>query len=138
MPNPSLLEGSGIQYGWGISVDERMRTSAEDVYAAGDLAETRDRLTGETYVHAIFPNAEEQGRVVGLNLPGYDTVYEGSDRINSLKHLGVLIMAVGLKEGDQILRDHRVGHLRTLYLGEDRLVGFPSVGDIQTTVFCAR
>jgi NADPH-dependent 2,4-dienoyl-CoA reductase/sulfur reductase-like enzyme len=125
-PNLKLLEGSGIACKWGITVDERLRTNAADIYAAGDAVETTDRLTGETYVHAIFPNAVEQGRVVGLNLAGIETVYEGADRMNSLKHLGLPIMAVGLKSGDEVMQARQ----RTIYLKDDRVVGFQLVGDI--------
>jgi NAD(P)H-nitrite reductase large subunit len=131
-PNLELLEGSGISYRWGIGVDKYLRTNAPDIYAAGDVVETEDRLTGESYVHAIFPNAVEQGRVVGLNLLGYEQPYEGADRMNSLKHLGLPIMAVGLKEGDEVLHTKRNGGLRTLFLQENHLVGFQLVGDIRS------
>ena len=130
-PNLDFLEGSGIAHRWGITVDDHLRTNAPDVYAAGDVAETRDRLTGETYVHAIFPNAVEQGRVAGLNLLGHDVTYEGADRMNSLKHLGLPIMAVGLKQGDEVMQSRRNGSLRTLYLQENHLAGFQLVGDIR-------
>jgi NAD(P)H-nitrite reductase large subunit len=39
-------------------------------------------------------------------------------------------MAVGAKEGDEVLQDRQRGNLRTLYLKENRLVGFQLVGDI--------
>jgi NADPH-dependent 2,4-dienoyl-CoA reductase/sulfur reductase-like enzyme len=130
-PNLKLLEGSGIAHDWGLSVDEHLRTSAEGIYAAGDAVETTDRLTGETYVHAILPNAIEQGRVVGLNLAGIQTTYDGADRMNSLKHLGLPIMAAGLKSGDEILRTRRDGHMRTIYLEDNRIVGFQLLGDIK-------
>lgn len=129
-PNVELLEGSGIQVKWGVPVDDRLRTNLPDVYAAGDIAEAADRLTGEPFVHAIFPNAIEQGRIVGLNLAGIDAVYEGADRMNSLKHLDVPIMAVGLKEGDEVLQSRHDGSLRTIYLAEDRIVGFQLLGDL--------
>lgn len=129
-PNLSILEDSGIAYGWGVGVDDHLQTSVADVYAAGDVVESPDRLTGEIYVHAIFPNAVEQGRVVGLNLAGFDVPYEGAERMNSLKHLGLPIMAVGLKDGDEILRSQDHEALRTLYLRDDRLVGFQMAGDI--------
>lgn len=130
-PNLELLEGSGIACRWGITVDDHLCTNIPDVYAAGDVVEVPDRLTGETYVHAIFPNAVEQGRVVGLNLLGFDIAYEGADRMNSLKHLGLPIIAVGLKEGDEILRTRWNGGMRTLYLKDNCLVGFQLVGDIR-------
>ena len=130
-PNIDFLDNSSIEHDWGLHVDDHLRTNLPDVYAAGDVVEVPDRLTGETYVHAIFPNAVEQGRVVGLNLAGYETLYEGGERMNSLKHLGLPIMAVGLKEGDEILQDKRNGNLRTIYIKKNRLVGFQLAGDIR-------
>jgi nitrite reductase (NADH) large subunit len=129
-PNLEALQASGIAYRWGITVDDHLRTSAPDVYAAGDAVEAMDRLTGEVYVHANFPNAVEQGCVVGLNLLGFDVSYAGAERMNSLKHLGLPVMAVGLKQGDEVLQDRRDGVMRTLYMKEDRLVGFQLVGQI--------
>ena len=132
-PNLSLLEGSGLAHKWGIVVDDHMLTNAPDVYAVGDAVETPDLLTSESYVHAIFPNAVEQGHVAGLNLVGHDTAYAGAERMNSLKHLGLPIVAVGLKRGDDVLQSRRNGHLRTIYLLDNRVVGFQLVGDIRAT-----
>jgi len=131
-PNLGLLEGSGIAFGRGISVDEQLRTSAPDVFAAGDCTETPNLLTGQMFVHAIFPNAVEQGRVAGMNLAGYATVYEGAERMNSLKHLGLPIMAAGEKQGDHILRQQQGDSLRTIYLQQNRIVGFQLAGDIRS------
>jgi NAD(P)H-nitrite reductase large subunit len=130
-PNLDLLQGSGITAKRGIAVDAYLRTNAPDVYAAGDCIETPDRVTGETFLHAIFPNAVEQGRIAGLNLAGYQMQYEGAERMNSLKHLGLPIMAAGEKHGDQVLREQHSNNLRTIYLLEHRLVGFQLVGDIR-------
>jgi NAD(P)H-nitrite reductase large subunit len=101
-----------------------------DIYAAGDVISVEDRLTGERYVHANFPNAVDQGRVVGLNLAGFDTCYEGAERMNSLKHLDLPIMAVGLKDGDEILSAKSNGSQRRIYLQDGRVVGYQLVGDI--------
>jgi NAD(P)H-nitrite reductase large subunit len=130
-PNVDFLEGSGVTVDWGIPVDDHLRTNISNIFAAGDVIEAPDRLTGERYVHAIFPNAVAQGRVVGLNLTGIETRYEGADRMNSLKHLGVPIMAVGVKEGDEVLRTRHNGSTRTLYLKDDRIVGFQLIGELQ-------
>ncbi len=129
-PNIEFLEGSPIKHGWGISVDEFLRTNDPNIYAAGDVVEVRDRITGETYVHAIFPNAVEQGRIVAMNILGYEIPYEGAERMNSLKHLGLPVIAVGLKYGDEIMQYKYKEHQRTLYIKDNRLVGFQLVGDI--------
>jgi len=130
-PNIEFLEGSGVRTEWGVLVDDHLRTNDPAVYAVGDVAETFDRFTGERYVHAIFPNAVEQGRVAAYNLLGRDTVYEGSDTMNSLKHLGLPIIAVGQMTGEE-LRVCRNGVLRKVYVEDDRIVGFRLTGDVRT------
>lgn len=131
-PNLDFLEGSGIAHDWGITVDEYLQTNKPDIYAAGDVVETPDLLTGERYVHAIFPNAVEQGNIAALNILGYENRYAGAHRMNSLKHLNLPIMAAGLKTGDEILKVSRNGDLRTIYLEDNRVVGFQIVGNIKS------
>lgn len=128
-PHIEFLEGSGVETDWGVLVDDRLCTNVPDVYAAGDVAETMDRITGERYVHAIFPNAVGQGQIVAYNLLGWDVPYEGADNMNSLKHLGLPIIAVGRMGGEE-LRVRRDGTLRKLYLRDGRIAGFRLVGDI--------
>jgi NAD(P)H-nitrite reductase large subunit len=130
-PNVAFLDGTGIDLDWGVRVDQHLRTNLPDIYAAGDVAETRDRMTGEPYVHAIFPNAVAQGNVVAENLLGYDTVYDGAERMNSLKHLGLPVMAVGAREGEEELRWRDGDALRKIFLSDGRIVGFRLAGDIR-------
>jgi hypothetical protein len=61
----------------------------------GEDVKSTNRLTGEINVHAIFRYTVEQGRVVGLNLAGFDIECEGADLMNSLKQLDLPVMAVG-------------------------------------------
>ena len=129
-PNIAWLSGSGVETNWGVIVDDGMGTSVPGVYAAGDVAETKDRMTGERFVHAIFPNAVEQARVVASGLLGFEAVYQGAESMNSLKHLGVEVMAVGAQSGDRELRWQRDGALRKLFLRDGRIVGFRLVGDV--------
>jgi NAD(P)H-nitrite reductase large subunit len=129
-PNVDYLRDSGLAMDWGVQVDDNLRTSHPGIYAAGDVAETRDRLTGERYVHAIFPNAVSQGRVVAEHLLGYETVYPGAESMNSLRHLGVPLVAVGQQKGE-VLRMRAGGVLRKLFLDQGRITGFRLVGDIR-------
>lgn len=129
-PIVDYLAGSGIATEWGVQVDDRLRTNAPDVFAAGDVAETADRMTGRHHVHAIFPNAVEQGRVAAANLLGGSGTYDGAESMNSLKHLGVPVMAVGAMEGEEELRWRRGDVLRKVFLCEGRIVGFRLTGDV--------
>jgi len=125
------LEGSGVETSWGVIVDDLQRTNIPGIYAAGDVAETRDRMTSERYMHAIFPNAVAQARVVAHGLLGFELPYEGAETMNSLKHLGVEVMAVGAQSGEETLRWRKHGVLRKLFLTDGRIVGFRLAGDIR-------
>ncbi len=129
-PNLAFLEGTGIHHEWGITVDDHLRTNVPDVWAAGDVVEAPDRATGKAYVHAIFPNAVDQARVVAANVLGGDVTYPGAESMNSLKHLGLPIMAVGAMEGPDGLRWRQGDTLRKVFLDDGRVVGFRFAGDI--------
>jgi NAD(P)H-nitrite reductase large subunit len=130
-PNIEFLADSGLELGWGIPVNQTLATSLPDVWAAGDVAETRDRLTGERFVHAIWPNAVAQGKLVAERLLGYDVRYEGAEIMNSLKHLGLPLIAAGAVAGDRELRCSHHGALRKIILDHDRIVGFRLAGDLR-------
>lgn len=129
-PNVDYLGGSGIDVDWGVVVDDNLRTSHPDVYAAGDVAETRDRLTGERYVHAMFPNAVSQGRVVAEHLLGFQTVYPGAEAMNSLRHLGVPVVAAGVPRGEEV-RMRSDGVVRKVFIEDGRITAFRLAGDIR-------
>src|SRR5699024_8854720 len=74
-PRTGLAEAAGVEVGGGIVVDERLRTSAQDVYAVGDVASYPDALLGRRRVEHI-DNAETMGRVAGRILAGQDTRYD--------------------------------------------------------------
>jgi NAD(P)H-nitrite reductase large subunit len=129
-PNIEFLDGSGIAANWGVMVDDHLRTSVADIWAAGDVVEAPDRATGQVYVHAIFPNAVDQARIAAANIVGGDLRYAGAESMNSLKHLGLPIMAVGAAEGPEELR-WRVGdRLRRVFLERGHIVGFRFAGEI--------
>jgi len=132
-PHTEFLDGSGIITDWGVHVDDRLATSVRGIMAAGDVAESADWLTGRRFVHAIFPNAVAQARIAAANLVGADTRYEGAEAMNSLKHLGVPIVAMGsIADPDYVLRWQQGGDLRSLYVRDDRIVGAQLAGDIRT------
>ena len=62
----------------GIVVDERMRTSAEGIYAAGDCCEGPDLGLGATRIIGLWANAAQQGTAAGLNMAGLERRYAGN------------------------------------------------------------
>jgi NAD(P)H-nitrite reductase large subunit len=131
-PHTEFLGGSAIEIGWGVHVDDRLATSVPGIAAAGDVAEAADWLTGERYVHAIFPNAVAQAPIAAANLLGGDLRYDGAENMNSLKHLGVPILAMGtIDDPDEVLRWQNGPELRAVYLRDDMIVGAQLAGDIR-------
>jgi len=98
--NFGFLEGSGIRTDRGVIVDEYLRTSAGDIYAAGDVAESRDFSTGDYVVQAIQPTAVEQGRVAALNMArGNSHAWQGALNMNVLDTLGLISSSFALWMG---------------------------------------
>jgi NADPH-dependent 2,4-dienoyl-CoA reductase/sulfur reductase-like enzyme len=78
-PNVRLAQEAGIALGetGAIHVDERMRTSAAEVFAAGDCAESYHLVTGRPAWIPLGTTANKQGKVAGANAAGGDERFPG-------------------------------------------------------------
>jgi NTE family protein len=76
VPQTAFLDGSGIELDDGIVVDERFRTSAPSVWAAGDAARFHDPVFGRSRRIEHWSNANYQGTEVGKALAGEDARYD--------------------------------------------------------------
>lgn len=70
IPNDDIARDSGIDCDNGVLVDEFCRTSLENVYAAGDVANHFHPLYGERMRVEHFDNASKQGAVAAQNMLG--------------------------------------------------------------------
>ena len=79
VPNTALAEKAGLKLGprRAILVDEQMRTSVQDIYAAGDCASTKLLVTGEDVSICLGTIANRNGKVAGENVAGGRAVYTG-------------------------------------------------------------
>ncbi len=94
-PNIDLAKGCGINVDYGIIVDDQMLTSDPDIYAAGDVAEAKDLISGGNFVHAIWPNAIDQGKIAGQAMAGKRVKYLGGIGMNSADFFGLPAISVG-------------------------------------------
>jgi len=78
-PHVELARKTGLRIGetGAIWVNEKMETSIEGIYAAGDCAETTHLVTGKRIWIPLGSTANKQGRVVGINVCGGNSTFPG-------------------------------------------------------------
>ncbi len=74
-PNTALAQAAGLKVGNGIEVDELLRTSVPDVYAAGDVASFPSPTLGKRLRVEHEDNANTMGRIAGRNMAGAGEAY---------------------------------------------------------------
>ncbi len=114
-PRISYLDGSNIEVDRGILVNEKMRTNAEDVWAAGDVAQAPGFFdTGKT-INATLPNASVQGRIAGMDMVKDPALkpYLGSSGLNTFNFFGHHGFSLGLATVTESTDDIEVN---TVYL----------------------
>ena len=130
-PNTQLAADAGLDVNTGVIVDDLLRTSAQDVWAVGDVAEHRGQILG------IWPAAVDQAEVAAENLLGGERVYQGTVPVTMLKVVGAQLTSIGRIEplhGDQsiALEDVAEHRYRRLLIGTDGriagaiLLGYPN------------
>ena len=87
--NPLLALKLSLPVDKGVIVNNKMETGIPDIYAAGDLVQHNGIFYG------IWPAAEKQGEVAGINMAGGNTEYHGTVISNTLKVAGIDICAAG-------------------------------------------
>ncbi len=120
----------------GILVDDQLRTSVRNIYAAGDVAALRDPQTGKYAPRAQWYAAVLQGRIAAAAMTGSAPHGEGFGVPWHATRLGELLMLTAgnpLQWGDTAttLRDSSKGSYRQLSIIDDRLVGYLSLGPSQ-------
>lgn len=135
-PNTGWLAGAGIDLdqGGGIVVDERLQTSAANVWAAGDCASVR-WFDGTRRPEQLWYTARDQGRVAGRGLLGDAQRYDRGTWYNSAKLMDIEYTTVGLvnwkleREENWFFEERaKVCSTTRIVTEDDRVVGFNMLG----------
>lgn len=108
-PNLSMLIPGQLETGRGITVNDRMETSAPGVFAAGDCCESVNLLDGGKQMIGLWANAGLQGETAGLNMAGKEAVYDGSIPHNITHFMNMDFIGVG---------DNRIQGDKTIVCGD--------------------
>ncbi len=129
-PNIALAKAMGLEIKNGVLVDDRMKTSNVDVFAAGDVAEHRGRVYG------IWPAAQRQGETAGVNMAGGHTAYEGTVIENTLKVVGINLTSAGEIDPEGKLEclvksDHEKCLYCKVAFKDEQIIGCILLGDVK-------
>jgi NAD(P)H-nitrite reductase large subunit len=150
-PCLELAQVSGLTLDRGVLVNEHLQTNDPAIFAAGDVAQAFDPLSGHAVLDSLWNPARNQGHVAGLNMAGRKMAYLKSAPFNVTRLAGLtttIIGAVGhghdedmigIARGDsetwrelpEVLvaqNGFEVNHLRLL-IGEKKLIGAVLMGD---------
>ncbi len=130
-PNIALAQAMGIAANKGILVNDRMETNIPNIYATGDVAEHKGRIYG------IWPAAQRQGVIAGINMAGGNETYMGTVPSASLKVAGIRLTSLG----DILVEDNTVEQVKVknpdkniykkLFIKDGKIVGAIFLGDMK-------
>ena len=122
--NIDFLKGTKIKTNRGIIVNEHLETNIKDIYAAGDVAESKDIVYGDMRMHALWPVAVEQGKIAGANMAGIPLIYPGDVSRNILTAFGMTIFTGGMGKEDKfdIYRKFENGEYRKIILKDGKIL----------------
>src|SRR3990167_7190748 len=120
-PNITLAQEAGIAANKGIIVNDRMETNITNIYAAGDGVE----YNGRTY--GIWPAAQRQGVIAGINISGRKEEYKGTDPSTTLKVAGIHLTSMG-----DIAADPSKNIYKKLFLKDGKILALFSLAKRKT------
>ena len=127
-PNVKLFENTSLEINRGLVVDSRMQTNIENIYAAGDVAETNGRVGG------LWSIAMEQGKVAGKNISGIEANYIGVTPVTNMNAFNLSVFSIGdIDENNatHILREgsKEEGSYQRIFIKDNIIVGAIVIGD---------
>ncbi len=132
-PNIELPRRIGLEIRNGVLVNDRLETSLPQIFAAGDVVEHRGRVYG------IWPAAQRQGEIAGVNMAGGEEVYQGTVVSNTLKVVGIDLTSMGEIDGEGRLEcvvrsDREKCQYCKVTFKEDKVVGCILLGETKNRI----
>ncbi|AKN32622.1 pyridine nucleotide-disulfide oxidoreductase [Clostridium carboxidivorans P7] len=126
--NIDLLEKTNIQTARGILVNNKMETNIKGVYAAGDIAEYNNQISG------LWNIAIAQGRVAGYNIAGREMIYENIIPVTTLNAFGISLFSMGCIDETKptnilVEENNNLKEYKKIFIKNNKVVGAIVIGD---------
>jgi NAD(P)H-nitrite reductase large subunit len=94
-PRLDLAKQAGLAIDRGILVNEYLQTNDPDIFAAGDVAQVYDPMSGRSILDSLWAPARQQGFTAGLNMAGKKTPYVKAPPFNVTRLAGLTTTIIG-------------------------------------------
>jgi NAD(P)H-nitrite reductase large subunit len=94
-PRVDLARQAGLAIDRGILVNEYLQTNDADIFAAGDVAQAYDPMSGRSILDSLWTPARQQGFTAGLNMAGKKTAYIKAPPFNVTRLAGLTTTIIG-------------------------------------------
>ena len=134
-PNVAFIRASNIFCGRGVQVDKNMCTSSPDIYAAGDVVESRSERSGRLRVLGQWYPAVQQGRAAAYNMLGTanaERPFNADTFYNATFLYGLDFASVGITNQlgyQEIVAEPKPRSYRKVLLQDGVPVGMLSLGE---------
>ena len=122
-PESQLAAEAGLELGLrgAIRVNRHMQTSDPDIYAAGDVVEVSDPISGQNLVVPLGGPANRQGRIAADHILGRSTTYRGTQGTAILRLFDLTAACTGASE--KVLKRAGMAY-RAAYLHPNNHAGY--------------
>lgn len=127
-PNIDFISDTKIKTARGIIINNKMETNVENIYAAGDVGEYKDRVSG------LWNIAIAQGKTAGGNIVGKDSIYEEITPVVTLNAFDISLFSMGCideNNSTRVLVDENTkgNEYKKIFIKDNKVVGAIVIGD---------
>ena len=137
-PNSALAGKAGIPLGktGGIKVNERMRTEAQGVWAAGNCCESLHLVSRRPFFLPLGTVANKQGRVAGINIAGGQATFPGVAGTAMVKVFELEVARTGLQEREA--RELGLPYITAKIETQTRARYYPGAGEMTVKILAEK
>ena len=130
VPDSELAKNAGLKMSskGAVEVDEYLKTSDSDIYAAGDVIEIRNAVTGQKALVPLAGPANKQGRTAADNILGREEKYTGTIGTSIMKFFNMTAASTGINE--KYLKKQDISYKSLFIIKADHAGYYPGASDI--------
>ncbi|WP_035588506.1 NAD(P)/FAD-dependent oxidoreductase [Hippea jasoniae] len=126
-PNTELVDDV-IKTNEGIVVDDYLMTTADGIFAAGDVVESYDLVEQKPILHAIWPVAITQAEIVAKNIMGKHIKYQPEISRNVVPVFGINIFSAGKTTDESLLaKTYSIGSFTQMFVDNNKICGITTI-----------